>query len=99
MITDKVYKELELFLYERIMLGFQCKSYATLGDAWHHIFIVVGLGEVPKTLMAVLAFTLNEILFGISGERNRILCKPMWRPVVCWSLYRGPHSLSFSTLT
>ena len=33
MIANKVYKELELFLYERIILGFQCKSYVTLGDA------------------------------------------------------------------
>ena len=33
MTADKVYKELELFLYEKIMFGFQCKSYVTLGDA------------------------------------------------------------------
>ena len=42
MIADKVYKELELFLYERIMLGVQCKSYVALSDAWHCIFIAVG---------------------------------------------------------
>ena len=54
--ASKAFKESEISFRERIMLGFQCKSCRTFGDAWHRIFIVWALGEVSQNSNGSLGF-------------------------------------------
>lgn len=76
-VAVKACKELELFCMREYCLGFSVKRYITLGDAWHHIFIVVGLRRSSQNPNGSLRITIDGIFLGIIGERKRIPHKPI----------------------
>ena len=79
----KVLRRLLLKLKRIFCTGFSVKRYVTLDDAWHRVFIIVGLRRGSQNPNGNFGFYLDRIFLGISGERNRISRKPMWHLVIC----------------
>ena len=59
----KVFKRKLLNLKRIFCMGFSMKRYVTLGDAWHHVFIVAGIRRGSQNPDSRFGFYLEWNLF------------------------------------